>query len=173
MVRQVNSGPCPLCRRPLDWDRLVETMRHCRANGLDVATADAEEVPYNLRSNAAVAARAGALGEAGHVASALALPAPALARTVAGLALTASALTACLRSRCAVTNERGGRPDAGRRRGRRQPFRLPGHAGVDKKSKRGRPSARRAGRGERAPGRAWGAAPAASPSQDDSFEALL
>ena len=72
VVRQVNSGPCPLCRRPLDWDRLVETMRHCRANGLDVATADAEEVPYNLRSNAAVAARAGALGEAGHVASALA-----------------------------------------------------------------------------------------------------
>lgn len=70
MVKQVERGPCPLCRRDLDWNTLVECMRHIKANKLDADgkyNEDTKAIPYSLRSNTAVAARAGALGEVGHV----------------------------------------------------------------------------------------------------------
>lgn len=71
MVKQVEKGPCPLCRRELEWNTMVEYMRHIKANNLDVdgkyGEAAKDIVPYALRSNTAVAARAGALGEVGHV----------------------------------------------------------------------------------------------------------
>ena len=70
MVKQVERGACPLCRRELEWNTLVEYMRHIKANKLDIDTKygdDTNAVPYSLRSNTAVAARAGALGEVGHV----------------------------------------------------------------------------------------------------------
>ena len=70
MVKQVERGTCPLCRRELEWNTLVEYMRHIKANKLEIDGKygdDPNAVPYNLRSNTAVAARAGALGEVGHV----------------------------------------------------------------------------------------------------------
>eukprot|EP01043_Picozoa_sp_COSAG02_P065380 COSAG02_NODE_9845_length_2095_cov_1.153808_2_plen_150_part_00 len=71
MVKQVERGPCPLCRRELEWNTMVEYVRHIKANKLDVdgkyGEAAKDIVPYSLRSNTAVAARAGALGEVGHV----------------------------------------------------------------------------------------------------------
>ena len=71
MVKQVERGPCPLCRRELEWNTMVEYMRHIKANKLEIDGKYGEDakavVPYSLRSNTAVAARAGALGEVGHV----------------------------------------------------------------------------------------------------------
>ena len=70
MVKQIEKGPCPLCRRDLDWNTLVERMRHIKANKLDVddrSFGGGVGGPYTLRSHTAVAARAGALGEVGHV----------------------------------------------------------------------------------------------------------
>ena len=36
MVKQVEKGACPLCRRELDWNTMVEYMRHVKANKLDI-----------------------------------------------------------------------------------------------------------------------------------------
>jgi hypothetical protein len=68
MVKQVDRAPCPLCRRELDWNSLVECMRHIKANNLDVDEfGGIFGAAYKPRSHTAVVARAGALGEVGHV----------------------------------------------------------------------------------------------------------
>jgi hypothetical protein len=36
MVKQVERGPCPLCRRELEWNTMVEYMRHIKANKLEI-----------------------------------------------------------------------------------------------------------------------------------------
>lgn len=140
MVKQVEKGACPLCRRELDWNTMVEYMRHVKANKLDIDGGkygeDARAVPYSLRSNTAVAARAGALGEVGHVEGAYntSLPAPTedFGLVFAGITVPAHCTPGWLLGN-AVSGDQGAH---GSRRRRDRRIRLIGNAGVDKRNRR-------------------------------------